>query len=723
MEENFQARQTYEYLQYTNKNIFLTGKAGTGKTTFLKNLKNNINKNFIVVAPTGVAAMNADGVTIHSFFQLKPQDAFVPNQYIGGKEFSESKKNLIKNLELLVIDEISMVRCDLLDAIDYRLRQYRSFARNLPFGGVQLLMVGDLSQIPPVVKNESRTTLRKNYGEIYFFYQSLALRKSSYITITLDHIYRQTDKTFLRILNNIRENKVSVQDIEELNTCYREKILDNIPEDYVVLCTHNERTYAINRSKMDELETEELVYRAKATKCYKEEDNEDKLPAVKELVLKVGAKVVFLVNGYDINRNRFYNGKIGTVSQLEKDYVIVHCQEDEISQDIVVEPYTWEKTDYGLSKDGKKIEKNKVLGEFTQIPLRPAWALTIHKAQGLTFKKLIVDCNRAFAAGQVYVALSRCTTMQGLILTNKFDSKTIILDQNIANFNRKSLENAPNETDLNSAKETYYKEKFCSLFDFKDLSEIVSKIEKHAEADLYSLESQKLSELTNQILQYRKTVEKISKTLSDKLEKIFSDKEKSPEERKVSATELGLRAKDYFLQKLDSVVELIILCTNLVEQSEDEDWGILTNKLIVETERRLRFLHYLDKNEFEIKDYIEYSNRILSLEDEIEPQLVKQTIEEKIEENQENNSSALGLSWQKKEQEDDRLFVSLLQWRKTKAEQNRCNKASVLTRAALRQIAAQKPSSTKELSKIRGFRKEKRKLYGEEILEIVQQFQ
>ena len=468
IENNPQLQLTYDFLQYTNQNVFLTGKAGTGKTTFLKNIKKESPKRAIIVAPTGVAAINAGGVTIHSFFQLSfgPQ---IPDGHNGmhganepqgdsfrAKRFSKNKINIIRSLDLLIIDEISMVRSDMLDAIDAVLRRYRN--RYKPFGGVQLLMIGDLQQLSPVVKDDEWNILKQYYDTFYFF-SSRALKQSKFTGIELQHIYRQSDRVFIDLLNKVRENKLDEPTVNMLNSRHVKGFTPKEEEGYIMLTTHNYQSQRVNASRLNRLSTKVHSFECRV----QGEFPEYAYPADELLQLKVGAQVMFLKND-STGEQRYFNGKIGKVVQIDDDKIEVQCKND--AEPIIVGRDVWENTKYSLNEQTSEIEEDTV-GQFVQFPLKLAWAITIHKSQGLTFDKAIIDAHQSFAHGQVYVALSRCRSLEGLVLSSPLDSGSVINDKTVVNFTDDVERNQPNEKELTKARKEYEKQLIAELFDFK----------------------------------------------------------------------------------------------------------------------------------------------------------------------------------------------------------------------------------------------------------------
>lgn len=457
MEKNSELRHAWDFVEHTGISIFLTGKAGTGKTTFLRTLKEKSSKRSIIVAPTGVAAINAGGMTIHSFFQL-PLSPFVPEANFKNRfNYSKEKRKIIRTLDLLIIDEISMVRSDVLDAIDSVLRRFREHEK--PFGGVQLLMIGDLQQLTPVVTPEDEVILQRYYDTSYFF-GSKALRSISYVTIELTHVYRQQDEEFITLLNNIREGQVSETDLKRLNERFNPNFEPEVGSDYIRLTTHNKMAESYNEVQLHNLPSKACTFIAEADGNFPEYN----YPADFKLTLKRGAQVMFIRND---NNGRYYNGRIGHVTHIDNEKILVLCPGDD--KEIEVQQETWENTKYSLNEKTKQIEA-EVQGTFKQYPLRLAWAITIHKSQGLTFEHAIIDAQSSFAAGQVYVALSRCKTLEGLILASPISSSAIINDSQVMNYISHQTEEAEKSiAALPTLKAEYYRQLLLELFSFTDL--------------------------------------------------------------------------------------------------------------------------------------------------------------------------------------------------------------------------------------------------------------
>lgn len=448
----------FELLQRTGRHLFLTGKAGTGKTTFLRSLKERLPKQMVVTAPTGVAAINAGGVTLHSFFQL-------PFGPLAGREneqqhfrFSRDKIAMIRGMDLLVIDEISMVRADLLDAIDSVLRRYRD--RRKPFGGVQLLLIGDLQQLSPVVKEAEWDLLRDLYDTPYFF-GSRALREADYACIELTQVYRQQDGRFLDLLNAVRENRLSPAALAELN---RRHVPDFTPADAdgtITLCTHNAQAQRLNDSKLRDIPAPAVRFAADITGAFPELS----YPVDPQIELKVGAQVMFVKNDPSPDK-RFFNGRIGRVAAIDGATVRVRCPGD--FADIPVEPMQWDNVKYAIDPGTNRIAET-IEGTFKQIPLKLAWAITIHKSQGLTFERAVIDADASFAHGQVYVALSRCKTLEGLVLRTPLRPGSIIADPAVADYVRQMSARHPDPARLELDRLTYQRELLVNLFSFHRL--------------------------------------------------------------------------------------------------------------------------------------------------------------------------------------------------------------------------------------------------------------
>lgn len=459
-----------ELVSKSSRCIFLTGKAGTGKTTFLKFVRDSCPKQMAIVAPTGVAAINAGGVTIHSFFQL-PFTPFIPgpagfnnnggndvadiHSILNNQRLTREKRKVIQELELLIIDEISMVRCDVLDAIDLILRHVRHRLAE-PFGGVQVLLIGDMYQLPPVVPDQEWRILREYYSSPYFF-DSIVIKQDPPVYIEFEKIYRQSDQRFIRLLNQVRNNEMDTGSTSLLDNCFQPGFRRSKNDGYIILTTHNRKADATNELELGKLATPLHMYDA----LIEGEFSEKAYPADERLYIKAGAQVMFIKNDMEKVR-RYYNGKIGQVSRIDDEKIYVLCEGE--SAEVEVKKETWQNIRYVLDQKTRKVEEEE-LGSFTQFPLRLAWAITIHKSQGLTFDKAIIDAGEAFAPGQVYVALSRCTSLSGMVLESRIRQSSLAIDNRIVAFSKRNSEAIAIETELVQSKRSYELALLNELFD------------------------------------------------------------------------------------------------------------------------------------------------------------------------------------------------------------------------------------------------------------------
>ena len=539
----------WDFVEHTGRSIFLTGKAGTGKTTFLKTVVEQSKKRTIVVAPTGVAAINAGGMTIHSFFQL-PFTPYVPNARIQSKfDFGKEKRRIIASLDLLIIDEISMVRSDLLDAIDSVLRRYRDHYK--PFGGVQLLMIGDLQQLTPVVTPEDESLLKPYYDTPYFF-GSKALQQIEYVTILLSQVFRQEDAAFLDVLNHIREAHPTTNDIATLNQRCQPTFIPKQGEGYIRLTTHNYLADNYNENELKKLPGQSYTFQAQIEGNFPEYS----YPTSEVLTLKEGAQVMFVKND-PTGEHRYFNGRIGEIVEISESRVCVLCAGD--SEGIEVEPLEWENAQYQLNPETRVIE-SKVQGTFRQLPLRLAWAITIHKSQGLTFERAIIDANLSFAPGQVYVALSRCKTLEGMVLSAPIEARAIIADKRVEDYIGHQEEEAQRSiSQLPQLKEEYYRFLLLELFDFHDifykeehLLRLMTEFFYHSFTDTTELHKRVLSNFSSQTMAVSdKWVQKIRQSSMEQLHT-----EEFQERVKRSAEWFEASIHDVFANSIDLAAQI-----------------------------------------------------------------------------------------------------------------------------------------------------------------------
>jgi hypothetical protein len=700
---NPQLQLAFDFVQQTNKNLFVTGKAGTGKTTFLRNLKLISPKRMIVLAPTGVAAINAGGVTIHSFFQMHfgphiPGHAQQQDQTRGNDQnktfdrsqrFSKEKINIIKSLDLLVIDEISMVRADLLDSIDEVLRRFRD--RGKPFGGVQLLMIGDLQQLAPVAKDDEWELLRPYYDTIFFF-GSRALQKTDFTTIELRHIYRQSDQVFINLLNKVRDNEIDKLALDALNQRFIPDFNPGNDEGYISLTTHNYQSQAINENKLKQLKGTPYNFTAEV----KGEFPEYSYPTDFELVLKVGAQVMFVKN--DISREKlFYNGKIGKIVRIEDDIIFVKCEGD--YDTIPVQQAEWQNNKYTINEQTKEITETPV-GSFIQYPLKLAWAITIHKSQGLTFERAIIDANAAFAHGQVYVALSRCKTMEGMVLSSRISHECIKSDVSVKGFSANAEMNQPGERELIASRIAYQQTLLLELLDFSVIQRRLHYIQKH------------IKENSNVLLP---AFAEVFNTMSDKLasELIGIVNKFNPQIGQLLIEQPMIESNDALQERIKKA------CTYFAEKTEEHICHILQNTDIEtdnkEIKKTLRegmenlYQEALIKTAcfkncasgFSVKTYLDAKAKA-----SIEKIQLKKEVKVPV-----YNPAAGSVNMS--------LLQEIKAWRNAKADEEELPLYMVLPQKTLYELVEKMPVTLKQLKDISGFGKKKVIKYGDELLAII----
>ncbi|MEQ9288876.1 MAG: helix-turn-helix domain-containing protein [Cyclobacteriaceae bacterium] len=530
LEKNTYFELAADFVNTTNEHLYLTGKAGTGKTTFLKYIKNHCHKKLAISAPTGVAAMNAGGVTLHSLFQL-PLGGYLPDVAPHQSEYGEfvdrnsllkhlrlnkAKRELIRELELLIIDEVSMLRADLLDAIDVILRSVRRNNR-LAFGGVQVLFIGDLFQLPPVVKNSEWGTLQKYYPSPSFF-NAWALKDSPPIYLELKNIYRQSDEQFIRMLNNIRNDQMGMDDLATLNSYYKPDFKPQNEGEYITLTTHNSKADVINSNQLEKLPGPAHTFRATISGDF----NEATVIAESELKLKEGAQVMFIRNDKG-DKPRYYNGKIGIIKSIKGDDICVVFPGND--EEVKVEKETWENKRYKLNKETSLLEED-VKGTFTQFPIRLAWAITIHKSQGLTFDKAIIDAGGSFAAGQVYVALSRLTSLSGLVLHSKIESNSISSDRSAVAFSAREQHSDLLKERLLGARVSFIRGLLLKAYDWKKVTwETTNLIQSMADKRIPNKETaiEMMQNIKTSVTKQQETAEKFTHQLNGLLNEAEKD--------------------------------------------------------------------------------------------------------------------------------------------------------------------------------------------------------
>jgi len=675
-----------DFIENTNRPIFLTGKAGTGKTTFLRYIRSNTTKTLAVVAPTAVAAINAGGVTIHSFFQvpfgpIPPLTGSLFTEF-SGKSFGEEKSKIIKCLDLLIIDEISMVRADTLDFIDRALRFIKG--TNRPFGGVQILMIGDLYQLPPVFQNDWHV-LGRFYKGPYFF-DSLIFKEVPLLTFELAKVHRQSDPVFIEILNEIRNGIAREALLTRLNEHYQANPNSEDLADYVTLTTHNPLVKTINEERLQQLKGETFIFKATVTGEFPKEA----FPTEEELVLKTGAMVMFIKNDSS-GKKQFYNGRTAKVANISGDIINVTFLDDGTSFEATKE--IWENTKYALSDTDQKVTQTSA-GSFAQFPLRLAWAITIHKSQGLTFDKAVIDVGAAFAHGQTYVALSRCRNLDGLILKHKVDAKNIITDPAVSTFMKKAQEQIPDQQTLKDTVATMDMETLIESFDFEPITHT------HQQLKIVILEllpdeaiiNQKLASLTELA---EKKIQVIAKRFSEK--ELIAIK-------KLNLAEIKPRlhqASEYFRPNLISLHEQILELHKLMEGTPfHTDYFPTLNLLIEQLESKIEVFKLL-------ADFTTI-----------------QAINKAIKSNAAKYKALDG--WKKKQTkvaavENPVLYSKLLDWRKKTAEEKKLLGYHLISDVALIEISAKLPKSLTALAKIKSVGEGKAAEYGEQILRLIKQ--
>ncbi|MDO9634791.1 MAG: AAA family ATPase [Paludibacter sp.] len=676
----------------TNRNIFLTGKAGTGKTTFLHNLKKQTQKQMAIVAPTGVAAINAGGVTMHSFFQL-PFSPFIPTAE-GKKDLIEKikmrsfKRKILQELELLVIDEISMVRADTLDAVDTILRQVR-FRHQDPFGGVQVIFIGDMFQLSPVVSDEEWKFLSQYYASPYFFH-SHATQQQPPAYIELDKIFRQSDENFIRILNQVRNNCLTTDSLQTLQSKYNPLFIPKADDAYITLTTHNYKADRINAEEISKLNTKEHSFIAKV----QGEFNEKSYPTDKNLVLKIGAKVMLIKNDTETPR-RFYNGKIGIIESFEENCIKIKCPDDDNC--IEVSPMEWENIRYTANPSTKKIDED-VIGKFIQYPLRLAWAITIHKSQGLTFDKAVIDAGEAFAAGQVYVALSRCSNLEGMVLWSKINPYSIENDPQIVEHEKQKPAIEVLENELDKSRYIFRSYVLKQIFDFSSLEGQFRRFTKSIEDVSESFNNDTLpylKNISNQLI----SIEEVGLKFRNQIEKIFVD-EYVDEDFLSSRLDAAIL---FFAEKIKTLIETLKqspATTDSRENAQSFNDGIKT--LFGSISQRNHLLKNL-QHPFAVETYFTLKNKFVMPEFTI-------------------NAYSKVSSGKNFKVNHPHLYFKLIELRNKICEPEDTPIYLVASSKTIQEIADYLPLSEKELLQIHGFGKTKVEKFGKLFLDVITEY-
>lgn len=701
-------------IETTGCNLFLTGKAGTGKTTLLRYLKRNISKRNVVLAPTGIAAINAEGVTLHSFFQL-PFAPFIPDssfQQNGRYQFSKQKIKIMRSLDLIVIDEISMVRADLLDAVDSVLRHYRRNTK--PFGGVQLLLIGDLGQLAPVAKDEEWTLLSRYYDTPYFF-SSHALRQTPYSVVELTHVYRQQDQLFVDLLNKVRDNAADANVLRALNSRYVPNFQPREEEGYIRLTTHNALAQTINNEELTKLPGQTFTFKAEVEGKFPELS----YPTDEVLELKLNAQVMFVKNDSSPEK-RYYNGMIGRVSAIHASGFSVIPKDS--TQAIEVNREEWENNRYELDENTREI-KEVTEGLFRQYPVKTAWAITIHKSQGLTFSHAIIDAAASFAHGQTYVALSRCKSLEGLVLSTPIPAHAIIRDASVDAFNAFAASRQPDNAAISTMQRAYYLQQVADLFDFGDVStafySAMRLVNEH-----YGKTFPRLA------LEYKarnafiiKEVVEVAKTFSQQYTALIGSETNYATSPLLQ--ERIQKGATYFLKKLKEVAALVS-STSL--QTDNKEVKKRTadnfNTLVEVLQMKQRMLSFVIKQGFTLPTYLRA--KAMAAIDEADKvtttRSTKATRNSKSTNNQAKATVADTFSDTPISEQDIAhpvLYNKLRQWRKETADEEGIPAFMVMHTKVLIAISNELPSTTRELAAVKGFGPKKTQKYGEAVLNIV----
>ncbi|GJM31832.1 MAG: helicase [Saprospiraceae bacterium] len=690
---NPQLELAFDYVSQTNKHIFLTGKAGTGKTTFLRRVRREVPKRMAVVAPTGVAAINAEGVTIHSLFQL-PFGPLVPGQVseqMKQRRFTRKKINLIKSLDLLIIDEISMVRADVLDAMDEVLRRYRNYAKQ--FGGVQLLMIGDLHQLPPVVKPHEWDMLRMHYQTPYFF-GCLALQKADAVTIELKHIYRQVDNNFIDLLGKVRANQMDADVLKKLNSRYQPDFQPKDDAGYITLTSHNATAQATNAEKLTKIPGTAILFTA---------DIEGDFPAHAyptevELEFKENAQVMFVKN--DLSPEKlYYNGKIGRIVKIGKEQIYVLCPGEQ--EEIVVSRAEWHNRKYTLDEGSKEVNE-ELIGSFTQYPLKLAWAITIHKSQGLTFERVVIDAQAAFAHGQVYVALSRCKTFEGIVLRTQLIPESVKTDTVVQNYTEDAQQNEPGPEQLLQAKREYQQGLLRELFQFKASKRYFEQVRRLLLENENSLQGNPAAEIGSLLAKAQEKVFGVADKFLRQLEGYLAQPI-MPEENEALKDRLS-KAGTYFAQQIkDTLIadieELQILTDNkAVEKKVKEKLDDLKKELAIK-----KACAEVCSKGFDSKIY------------------VRSTVDAELD-FQASPTAAKVSKLAPKDIKHPELYQQLAQWRADTADEQDVPRYAILPTKTILEIVEVLPTNSASLKKINGIGKSRAEKFGEALLQMVTEY-
>jgi len=681
-----------EFSLSTNRSIFLTGKAGTGKTTFLHNLQKITKKQMAIVAPTGVAAINAGGTTMHSFFQL-PFTPFLPTA-IGRKELIEktkmqgSRRKVLQELELLIIDEISMVRADVLDAVDTVLRHFR-YRQNEPFGGVQVIFIGDMFQLSPVAGDEEWRLLAPFYKSPYFFH-SQVVQNQQPVYIELDKIFRQTNVDFIRVLNEVRNNCLSESSLKLLQSRYNPQFVPPKDDTYITLTTHNYKADRTNSEELKQLKGKSYFFEAEIKGDFPEKS----YPTEKKLELKIGAKVMFIKNDNETPR-RFFNGKIGMIKSIDDDIISIQCPGEDYPIDLG--KMIWENIRYSTNETTKQIEEN-TLGTFIQFPLRLAWAITIHKSQGLTFDKAVIDAGEAFAAGQVYVALSRCRSLEGMVLWSKINPYSIENDRQIVEHERNKTPLEELEIQLDESRNQFRIQVLNQLFDFKTGIGHASRLIREVDGVAGSFNEETLPFL-KVILKQIQNIQEVANKFQNQLQNILNAKPVNEDH----LTERLNAASTFFSEKITTLLETFQQSPATTDSRENaREYNDLLRTNFAYIAQKLHVLKGL-KYPFSVDNYFKLKNAFLIPDFNI-------------------NSYAKTGSSKFVSSRNPKLYFELLNLRNQLCEPFDLPIYIVAGSKTLVEMADYMPLTESDLLKINGFGPAKVEKYGSQFIEIIRKY-
>ncbi|WP_281513116.1 helix-turn-helix domain-containing protein [Bacteroides acidifaciens] len=717
MENNPELQLAWQFIENTGTHLFLTGKAGTGKTTFLRRLREQSPKRMVVLAPTGIAAINAGGVTIHSFFQLSFAP-FVPDTTLNSAQIhyriNKEKRNIIRSMDLLVIDEISMVRADLLDAVDATLRRYRD--REKPFGGVQLLMIGDLQQLAPVVKDSEWEMLRHYYETPYFF-ASRALRETTYMTIELEKVYRQSDTFFLSLLNKIRENKADDEVLNELNKRYQRDFQPPKEEGYIRLTTHNNQAQRINDRELASLPGKAYSFRAEV----KDDFPEYSYPADEVLTIKEGAQIMFLKNDVS-SEKRYYNGMIGEVVTVNETGMFVRGKDSEHEFQLLQEE--WGNYKYVLNEETKEITE-EIAGVFRQYPIRLAWAITIHKSQGLTFERAIIDARNSFAHGQTYVALSRCKTLDGMVLESPLRREAIISDSVVDNFTKAVERNKPGNKQLNDMQKAYFFDLLSDLFNFYSIEQAYKRLLRMMDENLYRLFPKQLAEYKALEPHMKERIVEVARRFRNQYTRLINESEDYAGNQELQ--ERIRSGAGYFRKELEPVRALFDKTNMPLDNRElrkqlNERLQTLDDALCIKES----LLDTVCTSTFTVSDYLKQKAKVmLSLEEDSSTSASSSRVPGEKRERKERAASSRSGKVKVDVPTDilhPELYRALAEWRTEKTREANVPAYVIMQQKALMGIVNLLPDTPAALEAIPYFGAKGVEKYGLEILGIVRKY-